>query len=184
MTSTRAPVPWVRLGLLAGALLEVAVAISVGEAVGAGWTLLALVVLSLLGLWVLAREGRLALTAFAQAASGAPDPDGVLRPGDPRERAPRTATGVAAGLLLVVPGFLSGALGLLLLVPGVRGVAGRRLERFLTTRARPVRTVPGETVPDGGGAGGGGGAGARGEIVVSEVIVEDLPPLPDDPPPR
>src|SRR4051812_35110795 len=148
--TARRPIAWGRVAVLSLLLAEIAVAFAVGEAIGAGWTLLALAVLSLLGFWVLLREGRTALAAFARGTTGTPA-DSQARPGP--AAAPDTATGVAAGLLLVVPGFLTGLAGLLLLIPAVRHRAGRRVASVLTRRA----TV-----------------GRRGDVVVGEIVITDV----------
>jgi UPF0716 protein FxsA len=148
--TARRPIAWGRVAVLSLLLAEIAVAFAVGAAIGAGWTLLALAVLSLLGFWVLLHEGRVALAAFAGRATGTP----ADSPANPDATPARdTATGVAAGLLLVVPGFLTGLAGLLLLVPPVRQRAGRRVASVLARRTT-VRRV--------------------GDVVVGEIVVTDL----------
>jgi len=102
--------------LVAWPITEIYVATLAAARFGWGPTLLAILVLSLLGLWVMRSTVRSARSAMAGL--------------DPR-RVPPTGTGVTAahaslrflaGFLLFVPGLVSDALGLLLLVPLVRTV--------------------------------------------------------------
>jgi UPF0716 protein FxsA len=136
------------LGLVALPVLEVWLALWLADQIGGWWTVGALAGLSALGLLVLRHGGRAAWTAFA-----AP-----IRAG---QRPPDTAADglvlLLGGLLLAVPGFLTGAAGLLLLVPAVRravrrGVARRVSASVVVVRAsgpRPGPVIPGEVVePD------------------------------------
>lgn len=103
------------LGFLLWAVLEVWVAALVAGEIGLGWTLVALLAVSVGGLVATRRQGRGAWRAIRTEAEAGRSPnrqvvDGLLI--------------LFGGLLLFLPGFVSGALGLLLLVPPVRtGVA-------------------------------------------------------------
>jgi UPF0716 protein FxsA len=161
-TSTvRRPIPWGQVALLLLALAEVAVAILIGQWIGAGWTILALLGLSALGLSLLAREGRSALAALTGAGRAA----GTRGPGTGQRTATPGAAGsrggrVLAGLLLFIPGFVTAAAGLLLLLPPVQTLAGRLLQDHLARR--------------GAGPGPASGGVVQGEIVVTDVQVSDL----------
>ena len=105
--------------------VELLVIIQVGQAVGAGWTVGVLILISIVGAWMVKREGV-----------------GVLRRARARMRAgevPGTelTDGVFilfAGALLLTPGFLTDVFGILLLVPPVR--AGMRRAATRTYRRR------------------------------------------------
>jgi UPF0716 protein FxsA len=102
--------------------VELFVILQVGRAIGALDTIALLVVVSMVGAWLVKREG-LAVLRRAQermargAVPGTEVIDGVLI--------------LLAGALLITPGFLSDALGVLLLLPpvraGVRHTVSRRL---------------------------------------------------------
>lgn len=126
----------VRLILLAAALIELTVLVVVGRAIGVLATVGLLVLASLLGAVLLRREGGRALGAFVTALRTRRLPhrelfDGMLI--------------AAAGILIVLPGFISDALGLLLLLPPTRAVARRWILR-LAARRTAVRFAPGAVV--------------------------------------
>jgi UPF0716 protein FxsA len=82
---------------------------------------------------------------------------------------------VVAGLLLVLPGFLSDVMALVLLVPVTRRLVRRRLERRLRAAAEQRVTL----LPPGFGGGFGPGSGPgfrRGDVVEGEIIEDDEPP--------
>lgn len=132
-------------GLLALAFLLVPVAelylvIKVGSAIGVLPTLLILVLISFVGAWLVKREG-VAVLARAQRELGqgrVPTRelvDGVLV--------------LAAGALLLTPGFLTDACGVLLLLPPVRAVVRRILTARLGRRAKDIAS--GASRPPGAG---------------------------------
>ncbi|MCL4292491.1 MAG: FxsA family protein [Acidimicrobiia bacterium] len=112
-------------------LVELAVFVKVSEAIGILDTVGILILVSLVGVWVVKRQG-LAIVARIRAELGA-------------GRAP-AATMVdgllvlAAGLLLLFPGFVTDAAGLALLVPPVRSGTRRLLARRFERRVH-VRSV-------------------------------------------
>jgi UPF0716 protein FxsA len=65
----------------------------------------------------------------------------------------------AAGVLIVLPGFVSDVLGLLLLLPPTRGLVRRRLLRA-AERGTPAQFAPGA-------------------VIEGEVVDEPAPPRPD-----
>lgn len=146
--------------LVAWPVTEIYVTVEVASSIGWGWTLLALLALSGLGVLVLRGTGRAWRTVGAAAAPTAQSP---LPPAGTGAAAADAGLRVLAGVLLVLPGFVGGALGLLLLFPPARAlviaVAGSWLvRRFPTWQASVTRirvvghtgdVVPGEVVdPD------------------------------------
>ena len=168
-----------RLGSLIGAsllllpVLEIAVAIQVGLRFGAGWTLLALLAGSVAGLFVLRHVGLSAVRRLATppgAAGAAPNP-----------RPPaQTALVVLAGVLLLIPGFLTDLGGLVLLLPGVRRRLARQAEAALVRRfdVRGVQVIQGEVIDDGGRI------AEHVDVQVVQVRDVDPPALPGGPGPR
>ncbi|HET7474789.1 MAG TPA: FxsA family protein [Dermatophilaceae bacterium] len=120
--------------LLAVPVVEVAVVVAVGNRIGAWWTILLLLACSTLGLLLLAREGRRSWTALRQAVA-----TGTL---PARDRGDAIAV-LIGGILLVVPGFVTAAVGLLAVLPITRPVARRAVERTLARRLLGQRR-PGE----------------------------------------
>lgn len=106
--------------------LELFVILQVGQAVGALNTVALLIVVSMLGAWLVKREGfSVVRRARARAAQGAVPGrelvDGVMI--------------VFAGALLITPGFLSDVIGVLLLLPPVRAALRGTVTRRLGRRA-------------------------------------------------
>lgn len=126
--------------LLIAMAAELAVIITVGQAVGALVTILLLIGVSALGVALLRRQGVRTVMAFSEALRDRRDPskemtDGVL-------------IGVAAALV-VFPGFISDLAALFLLFPPTRAVVRRRLLRRATERRRAYDVVvDGEVVTD------------------------------------
>ncbi len=123
-------------------LLEISTVVLVGDLIG-GWpTVLLLLLTSLLGAWVIRREGSRAWAALRDA----------LRSG--RMPARELADGVlvlVGGVLLLVPGFLTDLLGALVLLPWTRPLARVWLEAVVARRLlRPFGGPrrPGEGPPD------------------------------------
>lgn len=123
----RGRVPW---GLVAALfvvvpLLELYLVIQAGRAFGVGPTILVLVADSLLGAFLLKREGAAAWRALRDALSSYRMParelaDGVLV--------------LVGGTLLLTPGFFTDVLGFFFLLPFTRPVARRLLTGFITRR--------------------------------------------------
>jgi UPF0716 protein FxsA len=124
-------VPVLILILLAMAV-EVTVLVWIGGLVGVLPTILLLVAATLLGGWLLRREGARALGALQQAvfARRAPDRevvDGMLV--------------AAAGVLVFLPGLISDVAALALLFPPTRALVRRRVLRAAKARAGVVDTM-------------------------------------------
>ncbi|MBA2472785.1 MAG: exlusion protein FxsA [Pseudonocardiales bacterium] len=126
----------VLLVLLATTVIELTVLIAVGHAIGVLATIGLLIVTSLVGVILLRHEGARTLRAFVEALRARKPPhrellDGMLI--------------TAAGVLIVVPGFVSDLLGLLLLLPPTRALVRRRILRSASRRT-PARHAPGDVV--------------------------------------
>lgn len=127
--------------LLVAAIIELAVLIAVGNAIGVLATIGLLILASLVGAALLRREGIRTLVAFREALSTRRPPhreliDGML-----------IAT---AGVFIVLPGFVSDVLGLLLLLPPTRALVRRRMMRSTGLHTAgphtPARFAPGAVV--------------------------------------
>lgn len=111
---------------LALPFIEAWVAIQVAEAIGAGPTVLALVALSAAGVVLLRRQGTAVWRrANAEIAAGRP-PAAPLLDG---------ALVLVGGVLLVVPGFVTGAVGALLMLPPARALLRPALLAWMRSRA-------------------------------------------------
>lgn len=119
----------VLLILLVVAVIELAVLIAVGQAIGVLATVGLLILASLAGTALVRRAGTRTRAAFTEAVRTRRPPHRELADG---------MLIVAAGVLIVLPGFVSDALGLLLLLPPIRALARRRMLRF-ADRSGPVR---------------------------------------------
>lgn len=122
--------------LLVAVIVEVTVLIAVGHAIGILATIGLLILGSVVGAVLLRREGTRTLAAFREAMRTRRPPhreliDGVLI--------------VAAGVLIVLPGFVSDILGLLLLLRPTRALVRRRMLRSAAL-STPLRFQPGDVV--------------------------------------
>jgi UPF0716 protein FxsA len=113
------------LFLIAMPVLEVFVFIEVGLAIGWLWAVVLLVGISVLGVQLLRIQGRAAIERVSVAVSERRAPGAAALDG---------ALGFLGGLLLVVPGFISDALGALLLLAPTRTLARRWISRHYAGR--------------------------------------------------
>ena len=129
--------------LFAATVVELAVLIAVGHAIGILATIGLLILSSLLWAILLRREGSRTLAAFMAAVRTRRPPhrelvDGMLI--------------AAAGVLIVLPGFVSDGLGLLLLLPPIRALVRRRVlrsaSRHTPSQFAPGAVIEGEVVDD------------------------------------
>jgi UPF0716 protein FxsA len=149
----------VLLILVVAVVVELAVLIAVGKAVGVLATIGLLVLGSLVGGALLRREGSRTMAAFNEAVRTRRPPhrelvDGVLI--------------AAAGVLIVLPGFVSDVLGLLLLLPPTRMLVRRRMLRSAAKRS-PLQFTPGGLSGGADGRSAGSGYGP-GEVIDGEVV--------------
>lgn len=100
---------WVFALLFAWPMLEIGLFVGVGGAIGLWPTLAVVIGTALLGMTLIRRQGLHVLREVQQG--GAVDPISPLA---------HAALTVLAGILLILPGFFTDALGLLLLIPLVR----------------------------------------------------------------
>jgi UPF0716 protein FxsA len=120
-------------------LVEIAVLIQVGQWLGVLDTIGLLLLISLLGVWLVKREGAGTLRRIREELSyGRMPTDGLIDGG----------LLMTAGVLLLVPGFVTDFFGLLLLLPPVRSGARRLAKRRFSTRIAVVGRRSG-TGPEG-----------------------------------
>ncbi|MEU7912392.1 FxsA family protein [Microbispora bryophytorum] len=173
----------VRIGLFLGFLLvpvlEIWILIRVGSVIG-GWETVALLFAdSILGAWLVRREGRRAWAGLRTAVESGRMPERELADG---------AMIVAGGTLLVAPGFLTDVFGFFLILPFTRPIARRWLSWFFGRRVRSLAArspyaplfdrTAGFGEGEGAGFGGAGGFGrpagaGRGPVVHGEVVNDD-----------
>ncbi|MFC4591555.1 FxsA family protein [Sphaerisporangium corydalis] len=139
-------------------VLEIWVLIQIGQVIG-GWQTVGLLILdSLLGAWLVRREGRRAWRALRQALESGRMPDRELADG---------ALIVAGGTLLLTPGFVTDIAGFFLILPFTRPVARRWLTWFFGRRVRAMASGSpfGVMFPPQGGPGPGGARVVSGQVV-------------------
>jgi UPF0716 protein FxsA len=117
---------------------EVAAVIAIGNVIGALWTVLLLIAVSVAGVALLRRQGANTITGLTDALRNRRDPQPEIVDG--------ALIGVAAALILF-PGFLSDVAALLLLFPPTRAVVRRKVVGR-AGRRRTFNVVDGEVVPD------------------------------------
>lgn len=113
------------LALLVIPTLEIAAIIGVGKVIGAWPTLLLLVVESLLGAWLVRREGARAWRALTEALQTGRMPSRQLAD---------AALVLVGGTLLLTPGFLTDLAGFFCVLPFTRPIARRFLEAAVARR--------------------------------------------------
>ena len=106
-------------------IVEIAVLIGVGQIIGLGWTLALMLATSLLGGWLLRREGGRAWRAFqADLVEGRPPgttaTDGLLV--------------LVGGIFMLVPGFVSDLIGAFMIAPPTRRMARALVLRVAASR--------------------------------------------------
>lgn len=147
-------VPFLVVAFILVPLAEIYVIVQVGQLIGALPTVLLLLAESLLGAWIVKREGAQAWRALREAIGTARLPS--------RELAD-AALVLVGGTLLLTPGFLTDVVGFFFVLPPTRPLARRLLGWALTSRLlgrrqrggglgqpaqRPGRVVPGELADD------------------------------------
>ena len=163
------------LALVLVPIIEIYVLLQVGQQLGALPTVVLLVSLSLLGAWLLRREGARTWNAFREALARGRLPAAEVADG---------ALVIFGGALLLTPGFATDAVGVLCVLPPTRAVLRRMLTRVVARRlgtagvlgglaAEGLRRPSSRRRPPEAGP-------ARGRSVVDGEVVRD----PDDPPGR
>ena len=125
---------WIPALFLLWPLAEIALFVTVGAWLGLWVTLGIVLGTGVLGVWLIRQQGLGAGEGIRRAMAARSDPAAALAEG---------ALGLAAALLLILPGFLTDALGLLLLLPPVRRAVGASLAR----RAGPAHVVWTDAAP-------------------------------------
>jgi UPF0716 protein FxsA len=113
--------------LLLWPVVEIAVFLQVVQWIGVLETLAVMLAISLVGAWLVKRQGTGTLARMRAELNDGQVPTGPITDG---------GLLALAGFLLLVPGFVTDAFGLLLLVPPVRMVVRRGLGRRFARRAR------------------------------------------------
>jgi UPF0716 protein FxsA len=126
--------------LLVAGVVEIGVLVALGQAIGVLPTLGLLVAAAVLGTWLLRREGRRTLREFREAARLRRSPDREISDG---------VLIAAAGILIILPGFVSDVAGLLLLLPPVRAVLRQMWLHSQRIYRQQGATAPGSDVIDG-----------------------------------
>ncbi|HYF73818.1 MAG TPA: FxsA family protein [Nocardioides sp.] len=130
-------------------LLEIYVLVQVGQVIGAWWTILLLVLDSILGTLLIRHEGARAWRALRDAIGSGRMPARELADG---------ALILVGGTLMLAPGFVTDAFGVLLILPMTRPVFRRLLTALVSRRVLLDVTRPGR--------------GPEGPVVRGEVIDE------------
>jgi UPF0716 protein FxsA len=121
---------FVALAIVVG-VVEISVIIQVGQWIGFLNTVGLLLLVSLVGAWLVKRQGLGVVARIRQQRSAGRLPAAEVFDG---------ALILVAGVLLVIPGFVTDALGLLLLVPPIRAVARRFMSRRVLREVEMVRS--------------------------------------------
>lgn len=123
----RRRIPWGVLAVLfvLVPLVEIYILIQVGQVIGVWWTILLLVADSVLGGYLIKREGARAWRALHAALQAHKMPAKELADG---------ALILVGGTLLLTPGFLSDVFGFFCILPFTRPVARRILTELITRK--------------------------------------------------
>lgn len=157
-------------------ILEIVGFIQVGDWIGAGPTIGLLALSAVVGVLLVRHQGLASLTRAQAAAARGEAPIGTVLDG---------FCAVLAGILLIIPGFLTDILGIALLIGPLRRGIGRWLLGRLGT-GMPVFTTTGRGGFGPGGAGAGfeggfGGPGSSGQGFGGADFGADGPRRADDP---
>ena len=106
-------------------LVEIYVIIQVGQAIGPWWTILLLVIDSILGSWLIRHEGGRAWQALTESLDSGRMPARELADG---------ALILIGGTLMLAPGFVTDAFGILMILPFTRPFFRRVLTRVVSRR--------------------------------------------------
>jgi len=120
----------VALAIVVG-VVEIAVMIQIGQLIGVVNTIGLLILVSLIGAWLVKRQGLGVMARIREQRMAGRLPAAEVFDG---------ALILVAGVLLVIPGFVTDALGLLLLFPPIRAVARRFVSRRVMREVQMVRS--------------------------------------------
>ena len=122
--------PYLLLIFLIVPIVEIYLIVQVGQQIGALQVVALLVAISVLGAWLVRREGARTWRAFTEAMGTGRVPAREVADG---------ALVLFGGALLLTPGFLSDLLGMLCILPPTRAGLRGALLRFVTRRGARVR---------------------------------------------
>ena len=128
MSAVRRRVPWrwlLVVAFVAVPLIEIWAILQVGSVIGPWWTIALLVVDSIVGAWLIRREGARAWRALTTALQGGRMPAREIADG---------ALILVGGTLMLTPGFVTDVAGILVILPMTRPVARRVLTRVVERR--------------------------------------------------
>ncbi|KRE99178.1 MULTISPECIES: FxsA family protein [Nocardioides] len=142
-------------------LVEIFVLIQVGQVIGPWWTILLLIGASVLGTWLIRREGSRSWAALQEALQTGRMPA--------RELADAGLI-LIGGTLMLTPGFVSDIVGVLLILPLTRPIARGVLTKVVAGRL--LGPLGGGLAGPGGGPGNARrpGPGPEGPVVQGEVV--------------
>ena len=126
--------PLIVVLFLAVPIVEIYLLIQVGQVIGAGWTIMLVVLTAVIGVWLLRIQGLSTLTRAQQKLQANELPAREIIEG---------MALVVAGAFLLTPGFFTDAIGFLLLFPPTR-IA---LVKLAAARMVMSTTVPGQPRP-------------------------------------
>ncbi len=156
----RSGLGWLMLILFIGVpLIEIYVIIQVGQAIGAWWTILLLVLDSIFGTWLIRHEGARAWQALREALDSGRMPAKELAD---------AALILIGGTLMLAPGFVTDGFGVLMILPVTRPLFRRLLTGVVAKRL----VVLGPTGPMGPGTAQRPGPDPDGPVIRGEVVDE------------
>ena len=135
---------WLFLAFLAVPLIEIALFIQIGGAIGLGWTLVIVVLTAVLGTWLVRNQGLMVLSQVRGSFSQMQDPTEPLANG---------AMILFSGALLLTPGFFTDAVGFALLIPPVRAAIYAFVRSRVTIHSFDVGSDPKDAPQRGPGDG-------------------------------
>lgn len=119
---------WLFLAFVTVPLIEIALFIQIGAAIGLGWTLMTVIFTAILGTWLVRTQGIAVMGQLRQALSQMRDVTQPLIHG---------AMILFSGALLLTPGFFTDAVGFALLIPAVRTAVFHHLRGRMTVHTPP-----------------------------------------------
>lgn len=122
---------WLLIAFIAVPLIEIALFIQVGGAIGLWSTLLVVVITAILGTYLVRQQGSQVMGQLRGRMSELKDPTEPLAHG---------AMILFSGALLLTPGFFTDALGFSLLVPGVRSYVFHALKSRMNVQSFSMGT--------------------------------------------
>lgn len=134
---------WLLVAFLVMPIVEIAVIIQVGQAIGVWPTVVLLVLESVLGAWLMQREGRRTWRGLQSMLSEGSSPPVALTD---------AALVLVGGTLLLTPGFVTDIAGFACILPFTRPAVRSLLTRALvrrTARAARVRLIDNRRVDPG-----------------------------------